>query len=111
MDPRLRAAVDASVYWYDELFAVHGIGHRTAEGMWSALAPPPPLHSPAKSGQPWATPARAPPGGAAFEHCSVADSFGTLDLPGFEVLFEARWIFREPSSGTPPALPAGWAPV
>jgi hypothetical protein len=111
MDLRLRAAVDASVCWYDELFAVHGIRHRTAQGMWAALAPPPPLHSAAKSVQPWATATRALTDVAAFEHCSIADSFGSLDPPGFDVLFEARWIFREPSARTSPALPAGWAPV
>ncbi len=36
---------------------------------------------------------------------AVKDSFARLDLPGFEVLFEARWIHRPP--GRPPARPRG----
>ena len=111
MDRRLRAAVDASVCWYDELFAVHGVGHRVVDGMWSALGPPPPLHSAAKSVEPWATSQRALRDIAGFDHCSVADSFGTLDLPGFELLLEARWLFLEPVPKSPGRHPAGWAPV
>jgi hypothetical protein len=34
---------------------------------------------------------------------AVKDGFARLDLPGFEVLFEARWIHRPPSP--PPAGP------
>jgi hypothetical protein len=111
VDPRLRAAVDASVRWYDELFALHGVARKVAHGMWSALGPPPPLHSAAKSVEPWATSAQALSDVAAFEHCSVADSFGRLDLPGFDLLFEATWLFREPLLHSPAALPPGWAPV
>jgi hypothetical protein len=106
MDPRLRAAVDASVCWYEELFALHGVGHRVTDGMWSALGPPPPLHSAAKSVRPWATSGQALNDVAAYEHCSIADSFGALDLPGFELLFEARWLFREPLPPSPVRLPA-----
>lgn len=111
MDPRLRAAVDASACWYNELSALHAIGHRTADGIWSSLGPPPPLHSAAKSVQPWATSERALGAVAAYEHCSIADSFGTLSLPGFDVLFEARWLFREQVAPMRSQLPAGWAPI
>jgi hypothetical protein len=35
--------------------------------------------------------------------CSVKDSFATLELPGFSVLFEARWIACDPGVPEP-----GW---
>jgi hypothetical protein len=111
MDARLRAAVDASVCWYDELFALHGVAHRMADGLWWALGPPPPLHSAAKSVQPWAPSQLTLRRVAPFAHCSVADSFGALELPGFDLLFEARWLYREPPRMPPTPLPTGWTPV
>jgi hypothetical protein len=111
MDRRLRAAVDASVCWYEDLFALHGVAHRTADGLWWALGPPPPLHSAAKSVQPWATSELTLCRVAAYPQCSVADSFGALVLPGFDLLFEARWLYREPLGKLPAPLPTGWSPV
>jgi hypothetical protein len=107
----VRAAVDASVCWYEEVFALHGVGYRTADGLWWALGPPPPLHSAAKSIQPWATSEQTLRAVAAFPQCSVADSFRTLALPGFDLLFEARWLYREPSGEAAAPLPTGWSPV
>jgi hypothetical protein len=97
--------VDASVCWYEELFAVHGVEHHVDGGIWSALGRPPPLHSAAKSVQPWAGSGRALRAVSRFEHCSVADSFATLNLRGFELLFEARWLFREPPGRSQSRLP------
>ena len=117
MDSRLRAAVDASVCWYEELFALHRIPHRMDDGLWWALAPPPPLHSAAKSVQPWATSELTLRRVATYPQCSVADSFGALVLPGFDLLFEARWLYREPlgkprlrcrPGGRRCALPRNW---
>jgi hypothetical protein len=45
MDARLRSAVDASVGWYEDLCALHGVGSIMVDGLWSALDTPPPLHS------------------------------------------------------------------
>src|SRR3954462_12546263 len=111
VDQRLRATVDASVCWYEELFAVHGVGHTVVDGIWSALGRPPPLHSAAKSVQPWASSDRALKAVASFEHCSIADSFATLNLPGFEQLFQARWLFREAGASSRTRPPLGWEPV
>jgi hypothetical protein len=52
VDPRLRAAVDASLRWYDDVFALHRIPTRSEHGLWSALGPPPPWHSAAKTVEP-----------------------------------------------------------
>ena len=113
MDPRLRAAVDASVRWYDDVFAVHGIPAVVEDGVWSARGRPPRWHSAAKTIDPSASEpvlrAVEP-----FEHCSVADSFGALDLSGagFSVLFEASWVHRPPSLVVAAAeLPDAWSVV
>jgi hypothetical protein len=96
VDPRLRCAVDASLGWYDDLCALHGIGSVLEDGIWSALAPPPPLHSAAVTAEPDATAeqvlarlAGGPPGG-------VKDSFTTAHLgtAGWDLLFTATWLHR-----------------
>ncbi|MFG1708357.1 hypothetical protein ACFLIM_34645 [Nonomuraea sp. M3C6] len=38
---------------------------------------------------------------------SVKDSFAALDLPGFDVLFEAEWIYHPTPGGTPGAAATG----
>ena len=112
MDARLRCAVDASIGWYDDLCVLHGIGSTLADGVWSALDPPPPLHSAAVTVEPSASAATVldrlaggPPGG-------VKDSFATVDLgaAGWELLFEATWM-QLPAPEAPAAAPPGWRQV
>ncbi|UMG93811.1 hypothetical protein [Nocardioides sp. TF02-7] len=109
-DERLRAAVATSRQWYDEVHALH---HRPAlveDDVWRTGRPLP-WHSQVVT--------LAPTVGAghvlaAFEgdEGSVADSFARLDLrpQGFDVLFEARWLHRDPPAAPPP-LPDGWSVV
>ncbi len=113
MDPRLRASVDASVCWYDDLFAVHGIGATISDGIWFGHAPPPALHSAAKTVEPWASAEQVLPLIESFAHCTVADSFGTLDLEadGMTPMFAARWLHHPPLEVAPPSLPSGWEQV
>lgn len=112
VEPRLRAAVDASLAWYDTLCALHGVRCRIEDDTWVAYDPPPPLHSNAKTVEPGAGPERALAALAAQQHGSVADSFGLLDLSGagLTMLFEARWIHRPPPVADL-ALPPGWQSV
>jgi hypothetical protein len=113
MDPRLRAAVDASRQWYDDVFALHGIAVRVEDGLWSALAPPPPWHSAAKTLEPGVEAERVVRTTAGLDHCAVADSFGDLDLGrhGFEVLIEATWLHRAPDRQTLGPWPGDWSVV
>jgi hypothetical protein len=113
MDPRLRAAVDASVRWYDAVFAVHGIPAVVEGGVWSARGSPPRWHSAAKTVDPSASSEAVLRAVEPFEHCSVADSFGALDLSGsgFSVLFEASWVHRPPPVVRAAELPEGWSVV
>jgi hypothetical protein len=55
MDQRLRSAVDASIGWYDDICALHGVGSILDDGVWSALETPPPLHSDAVAVEPEVT--------------------------------------------------------
>jgi hypothetical protein len=113
MDPRLRAAVDASARWYDAVFALHGIETRVQDGLWSALGPPPPWHSAVKTLAPGIPGERVVRAAAGFEHCAVADSFGDLGLAGhgFEVLIEATWLHRDLDRVSVGHLPDGWSVV
>jgi len=113
MDPRLRSAVDASVGWYEDLCALHGVGSVLTDGLWSALDTPPPLHSDAVVVEPAVTADQvlARLGGRA--HGGVKDSFATMDLSGegMSLLFSATWIYRDGGRGREHGTPAGWAPV
>lgn len=114
MDPRLRAAVDASLAWYDAIFAVHGLGCSVQDGLWTTPSPPPPLHSAVKTVEPGVDPARVVAaargrGGRA----GVADSFADLglDAHGLELLFEARWIHRAWDGHDAEGHAPGWTVV
>lgn len=110
MDPRLRAAVDASACWYDNICASHGVAASIVEGIWISRTAPPPLHSAANVIEPWVGVHQVLRAVERFEHCSVADCFASLDLGpvGMEVLFTAEWIHRAAHpSERPPGLEAG----
>jgi hypothetical protein len=107
--PALRAAVDASLSWYDALCALHGVPCGIEDDVWCAYSPPPPLHSTAKTVEPGARPDRAL--AAIAGKGSIADSFGAFDLTGegYRLLFEAQWIHRPASSVDSRHLPDGWS--
>jgi hypothetical protein len=108
-DPKLRQAVDASLAWYDDVFALHRIPARRSASLWSALADPPPYHSTVKTVLPGVPADQVLEASAPLGAGSVADSFGDLELPGFRKLFEATWLHHPGGSGS--TLPAGWSLV
>jgi hypothetical protein len=112
LDPRLRAAVDASIGWYEDLCALHGVGSRLDDGIWSSLEPPPPLHSDAVTVEPGVPADRLARRLAGREHAGVKDSFAELDLGalGMRELFTACWVHR-PAPGPRVARPPRWAEV
>lgn len=91
IDARLRAAVDASLSWYD---ALCGVRCGIEDGTWVAYDPPPPLHSVAKIVEPGTGAGRALAALESHGEGGVADSFGEPDLraEGLDLLFDARWI-------------------
>lgn len=110
--PRLRAAVDASLHWYDDVFALHGLRVHVADGLWTALDPPPPWHSSVKTVEPGVPLGRVLVAMERHAHGAVADSFGDLELEahGFRLLIDATWVYRAPAA-TPLGLPPGWTRV
>ncbi len=98
IDPRLRLAIDASVGWYEDLCALHGVGSIIANGLWSSIEAPPPLHSDAVAMEPMVTLDEVQMRLEGRTHAGFKDSFGTVpaDAAGMEVLFSATWIHREP---------------
>jgi hypothetical protein len=107
----LRTAIDSGLGWYDAIFSMHGIATALEGGIWWALDQPPRWHSAAKTIE-----RTAPKQGVVlaveqFEHCSVADSFGSVDLSdeGFDLLFEANWLHHRPLPEASSALPKGWS--
>lgn len=113
VDPRLRTAVDASLRWYEDVFAEHGIPNVVEHGLWRALAQPPRWHSVVKTLEPTSRKDHALSAAEPFDHCSVADSFGELDLSddGFTLLFRATWVHHPRLAAPAGALPRGWSVV
>jgi hypothetical protein len=109
----LRTAVASSLHWYEDIFAVHGIPTALQHGLWRALGQPPRWHSAAKTIEPTISKEAALRAVEAFDHCSIADSFGALDLSdaGFDLLFEATWVHHPPRARKTAALPAGWSVI
>jgi hypothetical protein len=113
MDPRLRSAVDASIGWYDDICALHGVGSILADGLWSALDTPPPLHSDAVVVERAVTTDQVLVRLEGRARCGVKDSFATMDLTGegMNLLFSATWIYREAGQGPNRSAPPGWTAV
>lgn len=113
MDERTHLAVQASLAWYEDVFGVHGIPNDVDDGLWRALGEPPRWHSAAKTLRPDIAADQVRRAVDRFEHCSVADSYGTLDLEGdgFDRLFTATWVFRPPRAQPARSWPSGWAVV
>jgi hypothetical protein len=109
VDPRLRLAVDASLAWYDDVFALHGIAVARSDGLWRALDDPPAYHSAVKTIVPGVDADRVLEATEPFASCSVADSFGDMCPSGFALRFEAVWLHLD--GGFSAGLPAGWSVV
>ncbi|GAA4971825.1 hypothetical protein [Kineococcus glutinatus] len=108
-DHRLRCAVDASIGWCEDLFALHGVGSTLSGGLWCSTGAPPPLHSDAVVVEPGVTAEQVARCLTGRGHAGVKDSFATLDLSGagLRELFSATWLHRAPA----PAAAGPWVRV
>lgn len=115
-------AVLNNVFWYRAMFMAHRIHCATDDLTWWTDAAPPPFHSNLVVLSPAAGPAHVQQRLRAIERAvwplglSLKDSFANLDCAaaGYDILFEASWIWREPGLAMPPApagAPAAWSTV
>jgi len=113
VDQRLRTAIDSSLHWYGDIFSLHDILTTVEAGLWWAQGPPPRWHSAAKTIEPTTSKERALRAVEPFDHCSIADSFGVLDLSdvGFEILLGATWLHHPPLARTTGVMPRGWSVI
>jgi hypothetical protein len=103
-DARHELAVLNNVYWYCAMFRAHRCAYAIDDLMWSSEAVPPPFHSNLVVLSPVVDLQRVRVRLAGLDCAfssagfSLKDSFASLDLAdaGYEVLFDANWIWREP---------------
>ncbi|MFG1696843.1 hypothetical protein [Nonomuraea sp. NPDC049309] len=88
------AAVRDNAAWCDLMCRAHGRPGTFTDMAWTSPVRTPPYYPDAVTRSPLATAGDVLPHIDAGPGASVKDSFATLDLPGFEVLFEAQWIHR-----------------
>ncbi|MEV0386227.1 hypothetical protein [Nonomuraea sp. NPDC050643] len=105
-DP-LTEAVRDNAAWCDLMCRAHGRPGTFATRAWTNPARTPPFYPDAVTLSPHASAADVLGHIDASAGASVKDSFATLDLPGFDVLFEARWIHRP----APASAATGWEVV
>ncbi|MEU8378436.1 hypothetical protein [Streptosporangium sp. NPDC048865] len=103
-DRSLEAARDNAA-WCDLVCRAHGRPGVFTGRVWTNPRRTPPFYPDAVTLSPDATAADVLAGIDAGAGATVKDSFAALDLPGFEVLFEARWIHRAAPGRTAAELP------
>lgn len=101
---RLAAAVGNNVAWCERVCRSHGVIGQYGDGWWVTLSPAPTHYPDAIAVSPSASAASLPRLVTGRSGASVKDSFGAVDLPGFEVAVEGQWITcAPPEAGTDPA--------
>ncbi|MGI5284530.1 hypothetical protein ACQEVF_14475 [Nonomuraea polychroma] len=97
--------------WCDTMCRAHGLPGTFTERAWTNPARTPPFYPDAVTLSPDATAADVLGRIDAGPGASVKDSFATLDLPGFDVLFEAQWIHHPAPASTPATTAITWEVV
>jgi hypothetical protein len=110
------AAARNNAAWYGAMFRAHGLPDELSPSVWLSRAQPPPYHSNlvviSDAPNDALTHIRALMALPLSPGWTLKDSFYTLELGalGFEVLFEATWIWCEPRPhGASPAM--GWTRI
>ncbi|WP_433436922.1 hypothetical protein [Nonomuraea sp. CA-141351] len=98
------AAARDNAEWCDAMCRAHGSSGTFTAQAWTHPTRTPPFYPDAVTLSPEVTAADLLGHIDAGPGASVKDSFATLDLPGFDVLFEAQWIHREPPERREPAI-------
>jgi hypothetical protein len=97
----IAAAARDNAGWCDLVCRAHGAPGVFTERAWTNQVRTPPFYPDAVTLTPGATAADVLGPIDTGSGASVKDSFATLDLPGFDVLFEAQWIHRPAADAVP----------
>ncbi|WP_327087980.1 hypothetical protein OIE66_37550 [Nonomuraea sp. NBC_01738] len=98
--------------WCDVMCRAHGLTGAFGPRVWSSPVRTPMYYPDAVTLDPAATAGEALAGIDAGDWASIKDSFAAFDeLPGFEVLFEAEWIHRDPPTESAVDGDLVWGPV
>jgi hypothetical protein len=99
----IAAAARNNAEWCDAMCRAHGIAGEAGEDAWTWPVRTPPYYPDAVTLRPDVDVAALLERIDSGPGCSIKDSFATLEVPGFEILFDASWMRRPPGSATPPA--------
>ncbi|MEO3799482.1 hypothetical protein [Nonomuraea sp. B1E8] len=94
MSDRLAEAVRDNAGWCDLMCRAHGSPGTFTGRAWTNAVRTPLFYPDAVTLSPSATAADVLDRIDSGPGASVKDSYATLDLPGFDVLFEAQWLWR-----------------
>jgi hypothetical protein len=108
-DRHVQRAARDNAEWCDTMCRAHGLPGTFTDRAWTNPARTPPYYPDAVTLSPEATAADVLGRIDAGPGASVKDSFAALDLPGFDVLFEARWIHHPAPAAIP--TPVAWEVV
>jgi hypothetical protein len=103
----IAAAVRNNIEWCEAMCRAHGIAGGADDDAWVWPVRTPPYYPDAVTLRPSASAAALLARIDAGPGCSIKDSFATLDVPGFEVIIEASWMYRPAG----PARGAEWSTV
>ncbi|NRQ34598.1 hypothetical protein HII36_22560 [Nonomuraea sp. NN258] len=100
----LAEAVRNNAEWCEAMCRTHGLPSTFTERAWVSPRRTPVLYPDAVTLSPDATARDVLAGIDDTSGASIKDSYARLDLPGYDVLFNAQWIHRpaEPPAGSPP---------
>jgi hypothetical protein len=100
----VRAAARNNAEWCDAFCRTHGVAGCFRADYWFSPVRTPPYYPDLVTLQPEITIERVLSGIDTSEGCSVKDSFAGLDLAaaGFQPLFRAEWLVREPAEARAP---------
>jgi hypothetical protein len=93
-DDRLLQAARENAEWCDAMCRAHGSPGTFTPMSWTNPGRTPPYYPDAVSLVPEATWADLRDGVEGKQSASVKDSFATIRPPGWDLLFEAEWIYR-----------------
>ena len=94
------AAVANNAMWCEAMCRAHGIAGEVDDDTWTWPVRTPHYYPDAITRRPLVSAEALLARTDSGPGCSIKDSFATLEIPGFEVIVEASWMYRPPGGPT-----------